>query len=65
MTTPIFARDVTAARMLDMKPCEFRRLVDEGALPGPVKVAGIERWHVRELERILTGEAAKHGRLDI
>ena len=65
MTQPIFARDTTAAKLLDMRPCEFRRLVDEGALPGPVKVAGVERWYVKELERILTGEAAKHGRLDL
>jgi hypothetical protein len=62
MTTPIFARDVTAARMLDMKPAEFRRLVEEGALPPPVK---FDRWSVEELKRIMSGEAAKFGRLEL
>jgi hypothetical protein len=28
--TTLFARDVTAAKLLDMKPAEFRRLVEEG-----------------------------------
>ena len=27
---PIAVRETTAAAMLDMKPCEFRRLVDGG-----------------------------------
>ena len=58
MTTPIFARDVTAARMLDMKPAEFRRLVEQGALPPPVK---FDRWDVEALKSIMTGEAAKYG----
>ena len=60
--TPIFARDVTAARMLDMKPAEFRRLVEQGALPSPVKH---ERWDVEELKSIMRGEAAKYGRLEL
>jgi hypothetical protein len=60
--TTLFARDVTAARLLDMKPAEFRRLVEEGALPPPVK---FDRWDVRELERIMSGDAAKFGRLEL
>jgi predicted DNA-binding transcriptional regulator AlpA len=62
MTTTLFARDVTAAKMLDMKPAEFRRLVEEGALPRPVS---LDRWDVEELKSIMRGEAAKFGRLEL
>jgi hypothetical protein len=63
--TPIFVRDVTAAKLLDMKPEVFKWLVEEGALPPPCRVAGVERWHVKELERIMSGDAAKFGRLEL
>lgn len=53
---PLFVRDTTAARMLDMKPCEFRQLVDAGALPGPVRY---ERWDVDQIRSIMRGEAMK------
>ncbi|GAA6190865.1 hypothetical protein [Phaeobacter sp. NW0010-22] len=55
---PLFARERTAAKLLDMKPVEFRRLVDCGALPKPVKIGNeFERWFVQDLEAIRTGAA--------
>jgi hypothetical protein len=62
VTTPIFVRDVTAARILDMKPAEFLRLVDEGALPQPDK---FDRWYVPAIVEIMRGDAAKYGRLEM
>lgn len=57
-TTPLFASERTAAKMLDLKPAEFRGLVDAGALPKPVNIGGsYVRWFVKDLEAIKTGEA--------
>jgi hypothetical protein len=55
----IFARETTAAAMLDMPASEFRRLVDQGALPPPVTLAGHKRWRVEDLHKIASGEAAR------
>lgn len=57
--TPIAVKDTTAAAMLDMPPVQFRRLVQAGALPPPVRIGGNERWQVAQLEAILRGDAAK------
>lgn len=59
MTTraTIAATERTAAAMLDMPPAEFRRLVEAGALPGPVRIGQHERWRVSDLTAILNGEA--------
>ncbi|SET76110.1 hypothetical protein [Paracoccus homiensis] len=50
---PMFASANTAARMLDMKPAEFRSLVESGALPGPVRH---QRWDVEQIRAIMRGE---------
>ena len=43
---------------MDMAPTEFRRLVQSGSLPLPVKITGnLERWRVSDLEGVLTGDA--------
>ena len=55
---PICVREKTAAAMLDMQPCEFRRLVDAGHLPRPRHIGGLPRWDTGELRRIVNGEAA-------
>lgn len=57
--TPMIAvTEKTAASMLDMKPAEFRRLVDLGALPSPHRIAGeLKRWRVADLEAIINGSA--------
>lgn len=55
----IAATDRTAARMLDMPVAEFRRLVDAGALPAPVRIAGHERWLTDDLRAILRGDASR------
>jgi hypothetical protein len=52
---PILASERTAARLLDMKPAEFRRLVDLGVLPQPHVLGGLERWRVAELDPIRSG----------
>lgn len=54
--TPIFASVNTAAKLLDMKPGEFRRLVEQGALPGPVRH---ERWDVEQIRAIMRGDAVR------
>lgn len=60
--TPIFASERTAAKLLDMSVGDFQRLVAEGVLPGPV---GLGRWDVEELRRIVRGDAARYGRLEL
>lgn len=55
---PILASERTAAKLLDMKPAEFLKLVQEGHLPKPRNIAGLERWDVDELRQIGRGEIA-------
>lgn len=56
---PIAVQEKTAAALLDMKPCEFRRLVDGGHLPQPRSIGGLPRWDTGELRRIISGDAAQ------
>lgn len=56
---PIFASEATAARLLDMKPGEFRQLVEDGHLPRPRDIGGLRRWDVAELRRIASGDAVE------
>lgn len=56
---PVAVKDTTAARLLDLSAAEFRRLVDAGALPPPVKIGPHERWRVEQIKTILSGEAAR------
>jgi hypothetical protein len=55
--TILFATDCSAAALLDMKPAEFRGLVDDGVLPKPTIIGRFERWDVEQLQRIARGEA--------
>lgn len=54
----IFATERTAAKLLDLKPADFRDLVDQGHLPKPRDIAGHERWDVQELRQIGRGDFA-------
>ncbi|WP_226782715.1 hypothetical protein [Oceaniglobus trochenteri] len=56
---PLFASDRTAARLLDMRPAEFRALVAAGALPPPIRLHGYERWEMATVEAIMRGHAPK------
>lgn len=56
---PIAVSERSAAAMLDMKPRDFRRMVDHGALPPPVRIGTLERWPVDQIEAILKGDAAR------
>lgn len=57
---PILASERSAARLLDLTPAEFARLVEAGHLPRPREIApGVKRWDVEELRRIASGEAAE------
>lgn len=58
---PLFANDRSAAALLDMKPAEFRGLVNDGVLPKPTKIGGFERWDVEQLQSIARGDAAEGG----
>lgn len=57
--TPILASERTAAKLLDMKPGEFRALVNCGALPAPKQIGDFKRWDVDQIREILTGKAAR------
>ncbi len=54
--TPLFCRDTNAARLLDMPVRDFRRLVECGSLPGPVRIADMERWDMEEVVEVLRGK---------
>lgn len=53
---PLFASAATAAKLLDMKPSQFRTLVAEGVLPRPVEIGGETRWPVATLEALASGQ---------
>lgn len=53
---PLFATEKRAAELLDMPPRLFRRLVVDGALPGPLVIGGEERWDVEAMQKALRGE---------
>lgn len=56
----LYASERSAAKLLDMRPAEFRALVDAGALPPPVKIGGsVERWSVTDLDAIVRGQKPK------
>ena len=58
--TPFFANETNAARLLDMKPAEFRDLVDRGILPPGIEIApGFKRWSCDQLKGIARGVAAR------
>ena len=54
--TPLFVSEKRAAELLDMPKALFRRLVDNGVLPGPVAIGELRRWDVEALKRALRGE---------
>lgn len=55
---PMLASENTAARLLDMKPREFRELVELGHLPKGNEIApGVHRWDTELLKRLAQGEA--------
>lgn len=51
---PLFADDRRAAGLLCLPVREFRRLVEVGALPRPVKIEKHERWDVEQIKAILS-----------
>lgn len=57
ISAPLMVGERKAAGLLDMKPAEFLRLVDEGVLPRPYTRGGFDRWDVLELVRIWKGDA--------
>lgn len=57
--TPILANETTAAALLDMRPAEFRALVDGGHLPKGRAVGGFTRWDVEDIRRIIRGDAVE------
>lgn len=59
--TPLFASDRTSARLLDLPLAAFRAAVDLGALPKPRKIAGEDRWDVKELYSIARGDCLDGG----
>lgn len=54
----IAVAEKNAAKLLDMKPDQFRTLVREGVLPRPRKVGPLERWDTDELKAILRGDGS-------
>ena len=61
---PILAGEKKAAELLDMKPAEFRALVEAGHLPKGTEIApGYRRWDVDALRKIATGQACEGDRI--
>lgn len=58
---PIFASEASAARLLDMKPAEFRGLVEAGHLPLPRDIGGFKRFDLDELRRVIRGDVLGGG----
>lgn len=57
--TPIFASEITAARLLDLGTKQFRDLVAQGHLPRGDEIApGVVRWDTDILKRISKGGGA-------
>lgn len=55
---PAALREANAAAYLDLSVSKFRNLVNNGALPKPVRLAdGVERWRSNDLLAILNGKA--------
>lgn len=52
---PICVGTTKAAKLLDMKPSEFRDLVRAGVLPNPRLFGKLERWDVEQLKAIASG----------
>jgi len=56
--SPAALREANAAAYLDLSVSKFRNLVNNGALPKPVRLAdGVERWRSNDLLAILNGKA--------
>ncbi|MFN4129798.1 MAG: hypothetical protein ACK4GC_08275 [Paracoccaceae bacterium] len=59
---PILASETSAAKLLDMKPAEFRALVEAGHLPKGKEIApSFVRWDVDTLRHIGSGQAIEGG----
>lgn len=58
-TEKLVVKENTAAAMFDMTTTEFRELVAQGALPGPVKIGNLKRWRVDLLHTVFDAEAAR------
>lgn len=57
---PAAFKEANAAAFLDLSVSRFRKLVSDGALPKPVRIAdGVERWRAADLHSILNGDAAR------
>lgn len=48
-----------AAQMLSMGKSTFWRGVKDGVLPPPVKIAGLTRWRVADLRRLVEPQATE------
>jgi len=60
--TPFALTAKNAAKTLDMSEREFLALVEQGALPPP---SWYGRWNAEELRRIVNGDAARYGGLEL
>lgn len=59
---PIWAAEKTAAELLDMKPSQFRELVEADHLPRGREIApGVIRWDADQLRAIGRGDAIDGG----
>lgn len=54
---PLYVKQRTAARMMDMDQPLFAELVEVGVLPKPVDFMGRLRWRVADLDDINSGAA--------
>lgn len=52
-TDKILVPALEAAKLLSMGKSTFWREVSKGTLPAPVKIGGLTRWRVADLQRAL------------
>lgn len=57
--TKILVPATEAARMLSMGKSTFWREVKLQHLPAPVKIGGLTRWRVADLQRCVAGQASQ------
>jgi predicted DNA-binding transcriptional regulator AlpA len=57
-TDPLI-RDRVAAGLLGCSPTTFWRRVADGTIPRPVKIGGMSRWPMSEIEAVVASAKAR------
>lgn len=58
--SPMFAQVDVAAALLGMDVPTFKRLVENGSLPGPCEVSGVQLYDMEDIRATLRGATPQH-----